>query len=49
MIEAGAKAPDFSLPDHDGNEVSLADFVEGRWLLLGAGRRHRHLVICEAG
>src|SRR3954452_12987844 len=21
MIEAGAKAPDFSLPDHDGNEV----------------------------
>ena len=33
MIEAGAKAPDFSLPDHDGNEVSLADFA-GRKLVL---------------
>ncbi|MFL5908159.1 MAG: redoxin domain-containing protein [Solirubrobacterales bacterium] len=33
MIEAGAKAPDFSLPDHDGNEVSLGDFA-GRKLLL---------------
>jgi peroxiredoxin len=25
MIEAGAPAPDFTLPDQDGNEVSLAD------------------------
>ena len=33
MIEAGAKAPDFSLPDHDGNEVSLSDFA-GRKLML---------------
>src|SRR6185503_20862140 len=33
MIEAGAKAPDFSLPDHDGNEVSLSDFA-GRKLVL---------------
>src|SRR3954462_12368775 len=33
MIEAGAKAPDFSLPDHDGNQVSLSDFA-GRKLLL---------------
>jgi thioredoxin-dependent peroxiredoxin len=24
MLEAGAKAPDFSLPDQDGNEVGLA-------------------------
>ena len=24
MLEAGAKAPDFALPDQDGNEVSLA-------------------------
>ena len=33
MIGAGAKAPDFSLPDHDGNEVSLSDFA-GRKLVL---------------
>ena len=26
MIQAGAKAPDFTLPDQDGNKVSLADF-----------------------
>src|SRR3954451_2855303 len=33
MIESGAKAPDVSLPDHDGNEVSLADFA-GRKLVI---------------
>ena len=33
MIEAGSKAPDFSLPDHDGSQVSLADFA-GRRLVL---------------
>ncbi len=33
MIEAGTKAPDFSLPDQDGNEVSLSDFA-GRKLVL---------------
>jgi peroxiredoxin len=33
VIEAGSKAPDFTLPDHDGNEVSLSDF-EGRKLVL---------------
>jgi peroxiredoxin len=33
MIEAGAKAPDFSLPDQDGNDVSLSDFA-GRKLVL---------------
>jgi peroxiredoxin len=33
VIEAGSKAPDFSLPDHDGNPVSLADFA-GRRLVL---------------
>ncbi len=27
MIEAGAKAPDFTLPDQDGKDVSLADFA----------------------
>ena len=33
MIEAGTKAPDFSLPDQDGNHVSLSDFA-GRKLVL---------------
>jgi peroxiredoxin len=33
MIEAGAKAPDFTLPDHTGEEVSLSDFA-GRRLLI---------------
>ncbi len=33
MIEPGTRAPDFSLPDHDGNEVSLSDFA-GRKLVL---------------
>lgn len=27
MLEAGAKAPDFTLPDKDGNAVSLSDFT----------------------
>jgi peroxiredoxin Q/BCP len=26
-LEAGAKAPAFTLPDHDGNDVSLKDFA----------------------
>jgi peroxiredoxin len=33
VIEAGAKAPDFSLPDQDANEVSLGDFT-GRKLVI---------------
>jgi peroxiredoxin len=33
MIEAGTPAPDFSLPDQDGNSVSLGDF-SGRKLVL---------------
>ena len=33
MIEVGAKAPEFSLPDQDGNEVSLSDFA-GRKLVI---------------
>jgi peroxiredoxin len=33
VIEPGTRAPDFSLPDHDGNEVSLSDFA-GRKLVL---------------
>jgi peroxiredoxin len=33
MIELGAPAPDFELPDQDGNKVSLADF-RGRTVVL---------------
>jgi thioredoxin-dependent peroxiredoxin len=33
MIEPGAKAPDFTLPDQDGNSVSLSDF-EGQTVVL---------------
>jgi peroxiredoxin len=33
VIEAGTKAPDFSLPDQDGNLTSLEDFA-GRKVLL---------------
>jgi len=33
MIEQGAKAPDFTLPDQDGNPVSLSDF-EGQTVVL---------------
>ena len=33
MIEPGARAPEFTLPDQDGNKVSLADF-RGRTVVL---------------
>jgi peroxiredoxin len=33
MIEAGSPAPDFTLPDQDGNQVSLRDF-RGRTVVL---------------
>ena len=33
MIEPGTEAPDFTLPDQDGNDVSLSDF-EGTKLVL---------------
>jgi peroxiredoxin len=33
VIEPGTKAPDFSLPDQDGKQVSLSDFA-GRKLVL---------------
>jgi peroxiredoxin len=33
MIEPGARAPDFTLPDQDRNEVSLGDYA-GRRLVL---------------
>ena len=27
MLEKGTKAPDFTLPDKDGNSVKLSDFL----------------------
>lgn len=27
MLEVGTKAPEFTLPDQDGNYVSLSDFA----------------------
>jgi peroxiredoxin len=33
LIQPGTKAPDFALPDQEGNEVSLSDFA-GRKLVL---------------
>jgi peroxiredoxin len=33
VIEPGTKAPDFSLPDQEGNQVSLSDFA-GRKLVI---------------
>ena len=34
MIEAGSKAPEFTLPDQDGKQVSLADFRGQRVVLV---------------
>jgi peroxiredoxin len=34
MIEAGARAPDFTLADQDGKEVSLSDFRDRTVLLV---------------
>ena len=33
MIDVGARAPDFTLPDQDGHDVSLSDFA-GRTVVL---------------
>jgi peroxiredoxin Q/BCP len=33
MIETGGKAPDFTLPDRDGNDVHLAD-LRGKIVVL---------------
>jgi peroxiredoxin len=34
MIELGSEAPDFRLPDTDGNPISLADFESHKGLLV---------------
>ncbi len=34
MIEPGSAAPDFTLPDQDGNQVSLSDFSGRRVVLV---------------
>jgi peroxiredoxin len=34
MIESGTAAPDFTLPDQDGNQVSLSDFRGQRVVLV---------------
>ena len=34
MIEVGTEAPGFTLPDQDGNDVSLADFAGSRLVLV---------------
>ena len=33
MLEVGMKAPDFTLPDKDGKNVSLSDFLEKKVVL----------------
>lgn len=33
MLEVGTKAPDFTLPDKDGNAISLADFTDKKIVL----------------
>ena len=34
MLAEGSTAPEFTLPDQNGEPVSLSDF-RGRWLALG--------------
>lgn len=33
MLEAGAKAPDFTLKSHEGEEVSLSG-LRGKWVVI---------------
>jgi peroxiredoxin Q/BCP len=33
VLEPGAEAPDFTVPDQDGNLVTLSE-LRGRWVLL---------------
>jgi len=34
MLKPGSKAPDFSLPDDNGNTVKLSDYVGRRHVVL---------------
>lgn len=51
MLEAGIKAPDFTLNDKDGNQISLSDYLGKRWYYIftqgiihrDAPKRHVHL------
>ena len=38
MIEQGMKAPDFTLEDKDGNQVSLSQFLEQNFIFLSPGQ-----------
>lgn len=33
MLSEGTQAPDFTVSDHDNNQVTLSDF-QGQWVLL---------------
>ena len=41
MLKAGDMAPDFNLPDKDGNMVKLSDFILRTAHLAAPGRRVR--------
>jgi len=45
MLELGTSAPDFSLPNVDGNTVSLADFKDSKALLVAFVCNHCPFVI----
>ncbi len=34
MLEAGSKAPDFTLKSQDGSDITLSDFNGTKWVVL---------------
>ncbi len=48
MLEAGASAPDFTLPDQDGNEVSLSG-LKGETVVLYWLRNRRQAATTSTG
>jgi tyrosyl-tRNA synthetase len=42
--QGGAYVNDQKIEDED-HQVEAADFIDGRWVLLRAGKRQRHLVV----
>ena len=34
MVDVGQPAPDFTLKNHDGEDVSLADFKGTQWVII---------------